>query len=121
VLLKRLYDHSGKEPKVSGVNILRHGKTQKFSPRLVQGGLSEGWLEITGDTITINGKNKKLVYRIDTNPGYYCCFCNASVGDSSGATVHLSKEHKGKKSPDKSNPSGYRKDNFYACTKTGGK
>jgi len=115
--LKRVMDRSGDEPKVKGIKVLHAGDEHHFSPRLIEGGVSEGWLSMSQGKIIIHGEGGDVAYKIVRAPGYYCCHCNAKLDDG-GATAraHLA-THKAKKSPDVNNPAGYRKDNFYAGVK----
>lgn len=116
LVLKRLYDAKGA---VTGVEVKYAkavGSEQHFSPRLIEGGIAEGWLSTDyTKKLTIDGENKELVYEILRRPGTYCCHCDKSVDDSPAGAAHVAAAHKGKKSPDPSNPSGFRRDNFYAC------
>jgi len=72
MLLKRHY-HPG-TLQVSGVEIKHTGVSpeQNFSRRVVTAGLTEGWLRIEGDKLTLDGANGKLEYVIRRSPGYYC-------------------------------------------------
>lgn len=127
--LKRLYklrddgelvrDEKG-EPTVIGVRVLTETKNgvQKFTPNLVEGGAAEGWLSVANGKITIHGENGDCVYAIKRPPGYYCCHCQKKLSDGAGQP-HVTANHKDVVSLDRRNPSGYRKDNFYYCTKEG--
>ena len=114
---KRTYDKSDPvHPRVNGVIILRAKPHQRFSPDLILSAMEQGWLSMYDGLILIKGENGNLQYRIESAPGYYCCFCNTHLGSPSDAKMHISAEHLEKISPDLNNPSGYRKDNFYDCT-----
>ena len=69
--LKRLYDHSGDEPVVSGIQVLYAGPIQHFSTRLVEGAIEEGWMTMEDGLITIHDEEKPLVYKILRGPGRY--------------------------------------------------
>ena len=124
LLLKRNYNEITVErplPVVSGVEILRAKGPHKFSPRFVEGGVMEGWLVLGRGMVTVHGSNGDAVFRIVTQPGYYCSHCGAKLdGGSDGVEQkkHLAEKHTGvdgkvTKSPDPDNPSGYRLDLFY--------
>jgi hypothetical protein len=103
-------------PPVIGVQVLNAGKTQHFSTRLVEGGLAEGWLSMAQGIISLGSGPTVTRYKIESGPGLYCCFCQAKQDDSVSAQGHVARAHAGGTSPDESNPSGYRRDNFYTGT-----
>lgn len=120
--LKRQYERDGdKIGKVNGVKVLRARRVHHFTPDFVQGGAAEGWLSLSGGRITIHGVDGDVVYVIVRAPGHYCCFDDAALPDAgtmlaSGLTIgstHVKEVHENAASPDPSNPSGYRKENFY--------
>lgn len=82
--LKRLFDGQGQ---IRGVKIVRGRTRQRFTPRFLHKGLTEGWLTLTGDTFVLSG-DTPTVYRIVREPGRY---------------------------PDPNIHSGYRLDRFYEC------
>jgi len=96
------------------IKVLRAGKIQNFSPKIIERFIAEGLMVINGKEIVLNTV-PPLKYRVVRGPGYYCCHCNAAVGDSSAAKEHILSAHAGEASPDPFNPAGYRKDNFYHC------
>ncbi len=116
ILLKRVWDTTGSEPRLIGVKFLHGGLRQKFSPRIIERALAEGWLELSDNMVRLR-TDPPATYRIIRTPGYYCCFCNKPLNDSSSAVAHLESEHSKMKSPDPFNPSGYRRDNFYYCVR----
>lgn len=59
------------QPPVAGVEILSFGERQKFSQRLVDRGMREGWIVMTGMNLTVAGANKSLLYGIERLPGRY--------------------------------------------------
>ncbi len=135
--LKRLYERDAAGgvarnaegvPKVTDVKVLHETKSgrQNFTPNFVTGGAAEGWLVLGDGKITIKSTDGDLVYVIKRQPGYYCCHCQKRLDDGSGQLTpegtfgsrrHVDALHKSKKSPDPNNPSGYRKDNYFACDK----
>jgi len=102
---------------VRGVQVLRAGARQHFSPGIIEGGVAEGWLSMGKGKLVIQGEDGAIVYRIARTPGHYCCHCQKAVDDGSGGQAHVAAAHAGKVSPDPSNPAGYRRDNFYACVR----
>jgi hypothetical protein len=114
--LKRLYHHPLTDPPmVRGVTVLESAAEHNFSPRLLDGGIAEGWLTMERGKVIIRGENKTLTYRIVLPPGYYCCYCNRALDDGPAARTHIDEDHRDEPSPDQNNPSGYRRDNFFAC------
>lgn len=101
---------------VTAVRIQHAGPVQKFTPALLDGGKAEGWLSMDGSTVTLHSEDGPVLYVIDRPPGTYCCFCNQPCRSSPDAQVHVEREHT-LPSPDPQNPHGYRRDNFYLCTK----
>jgi len=121
---KLVRDESGKVVEVKpnavkGIKVLRAGPRQHFSQRFLDGGISEGWLSIAKGLITIGGVDGPVKYRIERAPGHYCCHCHLKLDDSPSGQAHVKAKHGKSKSPDTSNPAGYRKDNFFACVKEG--
>jgi hypothetical protein len=114
--LKRIMERKGDELSVKGIKVLHASDEHHFSPRLIEGGVSEGWLSMGKGKITIHGEGGDVVYNIARAPGYYCCHCNMKLDDGGVLAQSHVATHKAKKSPDKNNPAGYRKDNFYAGT-----
>jgi len=120
--LKRMYrnvvaDANGKRTGVlDHVKLLRAGPRQKFPTRFVQDGIDAGWIALSAGKIALHTK-PPASYTILRGPGYYCSHCKVKLGDQAEARLHVNTEHKGQKSPDTSNPSGYEKTNFYDCKK----
>lgn len=134
--LKRLYeraedgavarDASGK-PKVTGVKIIRAKELQRLTQHFIDGGIGEGWLSIARGNLVIHGEDGDVTYQIVRTPGgYFCCHCGEKIEDAGvlfdveGGQItkgqqHVKKEHEGATSPDPTNPSGYRKEDFYTC------
>lgn len=116
LLLKRLHDQEAKkrgEVKVSGVIVMGYGGEHHFTPKLVEMGVAENWLTMGNGQITVVGKNKSASFKIVRTPGYYCSHCKAPMPDGSAAAAHVKTKHAGVKSPDRNNPSGYGKQNYF--------
>ena len=116
--LKRLYDTSGPEPRLRGIQLLHAGPRQNFSARILERGVAEGWISM-GEGKVVLRTIPPTAYRILRTPGYYCCHCQKALDDGPAGQAHIAAAHPGKASPDASNPAGYRKDNFYACVREG--
>ena len=67
------------------------------------------------NVIVIDAISGPLVYEIMRRPSRYCCFCQIPLINEAAAKVHVIDRHPKAVSPDKQNPSGYRKSNFFAC------
>ena len=104
-------------PPVVGVDVLYAGATQHFSPRIVQKGSDEGWLERDENYITIFGANETVKYEILRDPGRYCCHCEMELMDEGSAKVHVEGVHPGETYPDLANPSGYERINYFDCVR----
>lgn len=118
--LKRIFDHSSGKPVLSHIKVLRAGTEQKITPHLVEKLAAQGVLTLGGGKITLKtGEGEPdLVWAIVRAPGLYCCHCDAPQGDSLEAQAHVFSVHPETPSPDANNPAGYRKDNFYFCTRS---
>lgn len=71
MLMKRQHDSAGKCTHV----LVKHtgtGPAQNFSRRLVLQAVTDGWMQITGSTLTIKAEPEDLFYAIKRQPGYYC-------------------------------------------------
>lgn len=129
--LKRIYDSSTGKPVLAGLKVLRTSPTQKFSPRLLDGLVKDGFAEVVDDMIFLR-TDPPLTYKITRWPGTYCCYCNEAVDPGKAAQAHVA-EHRARRpslgerivaffgiktkelQPDSNNPAGYRQDNFYFC------
>lgn len=110
-------------PIVRGVVIQRLPASgeQKFSPRLVKGGIAEGWLVQHADRLEINCAERGVViFTIGTTPGRFCLHCNEQLPgideDPTGilARRHIDEQHAGAKHPDNPRwPHGYEVRNYY--------
>jgi len=114
MVLKRYYTNG----QVTHVKIIHAKDMQRFSMRFVKMGIEQGWIKMQDGDIIINAEPRKVFYRIVRYHGIYCCFCNLSLPEGGVmARSHIATCHDGHDSPDKSNPAGYRYDNFYQCVK----
>jgi hypothetical protein len=136
--LKRHYetDAEGKSLRVSHVSVVHTGTSpqQNFSGRLVDAGLADGWLSISGTRLTIKTDAEPLGYAIVHPPGYYCCHDGKEIKLSqrarderlrdpthaklaaAEARAYMEKAgFAGKASPDPQNPAGYRVIDHYEC------
>lgn len=118
---ERVKDHSGKDIMLSvGVPIcvgvhLRRAKTKwNLSPDLIMKSQQEGWMKLEGDTLAVTHSEGVLRYKVIAPPGYYCCHCGAALSEG-GTTAQLHVANHEAESPDPQNPSGYKRNNFYAC------
>jgi len=106
-------------PPVRGITVLRARSVQRFTQNLINGGLREGWLGMSGGRIHITAESGNLTYLIIRTPGAYCCHCDESVpGGGSPASAeesltHVAQAHPEETCPDPQNPAGYRVENFY--------
>lgn len=100
---------------VSHVEIQRMKDVQNFSPRVLAKAEGEGWLTKTPTHVELKTADGIVKLKINRTPGLYCCHCNKPQDDSGAAALHVKYVHEGVTSPDPANPSGYRRDNYYAC------
>ena len=114
MLLKRIYDQSGDEPVLDHIKVLKSTKRQNFTQKLINRGVEEGWLSMGQGKITLHTV-PELNYRVVRAPGFYCCFDDAKLDDDKHGDRYVAENYAGQTSPDKNNPAGYRKDNFFAC------
>lgn len=93
------------------------GERQNLSTRLVEKGVSEGWLSLSRGEIVIHQERgvRDVKLRIVRGPGRYCCHCGEELADEQTARAHVAAEHEGDDSPDAENPSGYRWNLYYEC------
>lgn len=78
--LKRQY-HEGRVTHM----LVQHTGTspqQNFADRLVEQGIDEGWIAVSGMVLTLKAEPESLRYSIVRTPGYYC--------RSNGARIPLS-------------------------------
>lgn len=112
--LKRHYDTTTDPPRLLRVSVLRAGPRQRFSVRLVDQGIEDGWISIGGTTLQLK-TDPPLAYEILRVPGLYCCHCMAPQASPAQALVHLDAAHAGKPSPDPCNRAGYEQIHYYDC------
>lgn len=126
MILKRLYEKNEKGELVKddkgrvhfiGIKVVSAKKVHHFSPSLIQRGVTEGWIVMGKGMIVLAGEDGDVSYKIVRGPGHYCCHCQTALPDGQTSQVHVAANHEGEKSPDPSNPAGYRRDNFFACEK----
>jgi len=110
------------EPPVPYVEVESLPERQHFSPKVLQKGIVEGWLEVDTEAGEIRLKTDKglVVFTVLRNPGRYCLHCGDKLADDDNeifpgrrAREHVAAEHAGIDSPDAENPSGYSKANYY--------
>ncbi len=60
--------------KCTHVEVIHTGTSpeQNFSDRLVDAGLAEGWVSISGDTLALKTDREPLRYKLVRKPGYFC-------------------------------------------------
>jgi len=118
MILKRIYD-PGKL--LASVKVVSAGHMQRFSPTFLTEQEKAGVISLNKDktVLTMNTApgDPVVSYKLVSGPGYYCCFCEKGLGNSTEAQGHIASFHMGKPSPDSNNPIGYRKDNFYTGIK----
>lgn len=97
----------------AGVKLLRVGPIQRFSTRLVDQAIMDGWMSVKAGLLTLHTQPQKIHYRVTRTPGIYCCHCGAPQEHGAAAQAHVAQWHAGKLSPDRENPSGYIQCNYY--------
>jgi len=101
------------------VEMLNAPAKQNFSIGFMEQSLKDKVLAMSGDRVIFNSR-PPVIYKILRRPGRYCCHCGQKLEDDdigSLARIHLLAMHTDKASPDRENPSGYRRDSFFACEK----
>jgi hypothetical protein len=118
MLLKREYDldSKGNPTTVNHIKVLHAGPKQRFSTGLVASAIAAGWMTLGQGKIKLHTK-PELTYKVVRVPGLYCCHCRAPMVDSETAKLHVASAHKGRESPDPTNPSGYEHIHYYDCVK----
>lgn len=127
--------------------------SHRFATSIVYRGIDEDWITTTTDdagdvaTITLHLDDGDAVYRVDHQPGIYCCFCDAKLGrwpanprvypeqfpthksaiaENARRRAHAVScsggdpdrdDHLASPSPDAQNPNGWRHDDFFHATK----
>ena len=136
--LKRIFskDKAGNPTTVSHIKVLEEPRngTWNVSPRLMNGGLAEGWLSVGGGVITLKTAEREpdVQYKITREPGHYCVYCGERLGNSKEGAVHVLKHKDEKlatlteagKLPENctpqmidqiNNPAGWGKFNHFVC------
>jgi hypothetical protein len=120
-VLKRA-DRSGPEPAageswpLASVEILDAKDHENVARSAVDRWIFDGVASLDRGQLVLHSK-PKLTYEIVRWPGRYCCHCYAPLDNEAEAVAHLDEEHKGKKSPDPNNPSGWYVADYYECEK----
>jgi hypothetical protein len=109
--LKRIFGEDKKRP--SHVEVLQLSKRWNISPELVAGAARDGWLAIGDGKVVLKTDKGPLVFNMLFTPGWYCCFCNKELDNSVTGKIHVQDAHPRMVSPDKNNPSGWRRINHY--------
>lgn len=109
-------------PPLDHVEVLHTGMSeeQNFSTRLVDRGISEGWIAVRDGKLVVYGKPENLEYDILKLPGRYSCFDGSKLPDDADDTGRQAREiiasrYPGQPSPDPNHPAGYYKINHYEC------
>lgn len=82
----KLKRHNTPDGKCTHVEVIHTGTSpeQNFSDRLVDAGVAEGWISISGDTLALKTDGEPLRYKLVRKPGYFC--------KSSGEPIPISLE-----------------------------
>ncbi len=78
MMLKRHYDPAslvdGQSPRVTHVEVIHTGLSadQNFDDGLIDGAVSAGWAQLSGDRLTLKTDGEPLRYTIKRTPGYFC-------------------------------------------------
>ena len=108
---------SGDEPVLTGISLSRMPNTgiQRLTQKLIDKTVQDGFMTLSKGKVIFHTVDGDVAFNIVRVPGYYCCFTNKQLGDQKEARKYIEANFKGKASPCKNNPAGYRKDNFYTC------
>lgn len=116
MLLKRIYKDSGEFDYISLAHTGIQAE-QNFSVGLVTRGVSDGYIDVIGDTLTLKAVPENLGYAVRRQPGRYCLHCGEKMIDDDGgqmARLHVALRHKDAPAP-AGNPAGYEKINHFDC------
>ena len=105
----------GGEPVVDTIKVKRLSKHQNFTQKFIDKAVREGYATLSKGKVIIHTQDGDLEFKILRSPGYFCCHDNKSLGGEKECRDYVKDNFAGIDSPDKNNPSGYRKDNFHAC------
>lgn len=106
--LKRHYTEDLKT--VTHVTLLRMSSSGMWNirPDLFASAIMDGWLAAGDGKVIMKTDKGNVVFNVTATPGRYCCHCKAPLGTNEEARVHVESYHKGSKSPDSNNLSGWR-------------
>lgn len=130
--LQKIYTESDGETRWSGIRLLKLAPSRRhhFKPKMVDEYEKRGLATRTKDAITLHTIDGDMVFTIDHNPGRYCTHCGEALTNEEDSTTlpqghpdlgkaareHVAAKHKGKKSPDSSNPHGYKYKHYIGAT-----
>jgi hypothetical protein len=112
--LKRIYNTDGPNPVLDHIKVLQHSKNQRFTQKLINRGVAEGFMTVGQGIITLHTQ-PQLTYKIVRGPGIYCCFDGKKLDDEKAARAYVEQNFSGQASPDKNNPAGYADERFFTC------
>ncbi len=108
--LKRHY----KDGTIDSIEVKRYSENQKFSQKFINNMMADGFLTMTKGKIVLHTQ-PELTYIIKQMPGYYCCHTGEKLSGEKEAKQHITENFSDIESPDKNNPAGYCKQDFYNC------
>ena len=91
------------------------GDIHNFATDFVYENLANGSFSMNRGIISMHTDGDDVKYRVIRGPGYYCCFDDVQLSGEDAAREYVVNNFAGQESPDKNNPSGYRKDSFFHC------
>ncbi len=113
--LKKHYDPESLEtgPVVSFIEIQHQSDTWKPSRKVVDLGISEGWLSIVEGFIVLKTAEDlpDVRYNVLAPPGYYCCHDGQKLSGEKQAKAYVAENFGDKPHPVE--PAGYVRHNFY--------
>lgn len=115
--LKKFYQDDGA---IDYISLAHTGisREQHFSMGLVTEYVTLGLMEVHDGELFFKVHPETLRYEIKREPGRYCLHCGEKLGDDQGgelSRLHVAMKHKGKASPDASNPAGYEQIHYFDC------
>ncbi len=108
--LKRHY----KDGVIDSIEVKRYSENQKFSQKFINNMMADGFVTMTQGKIVLHTQ-PELTYAIKQVPGYYCCHDGKKMDGAAEAQKYIDENFAGVESPDKNNPAGYCKQDFYNC------